>query len=126
MAGHWLEKGGWQTLGQGTAGGQRCSIEGGGVVVAPQGKLGAAISGQPSSPLAHLESLSSTTINPWLGTRAVSSPTEATQNYTECHRTLAKAWTVRLNCPHGDRIWDPETKDRFGFQTVLLRLEDLE
>lgn len=35
------------------------------VVAAPQGKLGAAISGQPSHPLAHLESLSSTTINPW-------------------------------------------------------------
>lgn len=35
------------------------------MVAAPQGKLGAAISGQPSRPLAHLESLSSTTINPW-------------------------------------------------------------
>lgn len=31
----------------------------------PQEMLGAAVSGQPSHPLAHLEPLSSTTINPW-------------------------------------------------------------
>lgn len=34
-------------------------------MAAPQGKLGAVVSGQPRCPLAHLESFSSTTINPW-------------------------------------------------------------
>lgn len=41
-------------------------VQRGAVVVAgPQEMLGAAVSGQPSHPLAHLEPLSSTTINPW-------------------------------------------------------------
>lgn len=79
------------------------------VVAAPQGKLGAAISGQPSHPLAHLESLSSTTINPWWAQELFLLPLMAVaggggggggkeiQNYTECHRILPKAWIMRLN-----------------------------
>lgn len=35
------------------------------MVANPQEMLGAAVSGQPSHPLAHLEPLSSPTINPW-------------------------------------------------------------
>lgn len=35
------------------------------MVADPQEMLGVAVSGQPSHPLAHLEPLSSTTINPW-------------------------------------------------------------
>lgn len=77
------------------------------VVAAPQGKLGAAISGQPSHPLAHLESLSSTTINPWWAQELFLLPLMAVaggggggediQNYTERHRILPKAWIMRLN-----------------------------
>lgn len=48
-------------LEQGQLGAKDAAQRGGVVVAAPQGKLGAAI----SCPLAHLESLSSTTINPW-------------------------------------------------------------
>lgn len=73
------------------------------VVAAPQGKLGAAISGQPSHPLAHLESLSSTTINPWWAQELFLLPLIAMrgrqeiQNYTERHRILPKVWIMRLN-----------------------------
>lgn len=73
------------------------------MVAAPQGKLGAAISGQPSRPLAHLESLSSTTINPWWAQELFLLPLmggrggQEIQNYTECHRILPKAWIMRLN-----------------------------
>lgn len=90
-------------------------------MAAPQGKLGAAVSGQPCCPLAHLESFSSTTINPWWAQELFLFPlmvaggggggggvqgvgwgaggrAQEIRNYTECHRALTKASIMRLNC----------------------------
>lgn len=126
----WLGKGGWQALGQGTAGGQRCSTEGrSGGGGGPQGKLGAAASGQPSSPLAHLESLSSSTINPWWARELFLLLLMGDRHYRTTQGArghfLTKAWIRRLSC-HNFLIWDPEAKAGFGFQPLYSKLEGLE